>query len=235
MPSANARWYKIGDALLVLSQGDITQWSGDAIVNAGDWGGDVKAPSWFSVSRGVNAGRLCLQLVPDWTPPPRASPGLTTAVCSGPVLSHCVVLCLCLLAANERMLGGGGVDGGERGPVHQGLQYTLPGNVFSVCCAPGQGSACALQTLTAPGDSPGQTAAEPRYQRPQFPQRKSGYALDAESSRSSSWQPCSCSYCPQHAQSCLLTCLCGPVCCVCGSCALHACVLQPSTGRQGPS
>lgn len=35
MPSANARWYKIGDALLVLSQGDITQWSGDALVNAG--------------------------------------------------------------------------------------------------------------------------------------------------------------------------------------------------------
>jgi hypothetical protein len=35
MPSANARWYKVGDALLVLSQGDITQWSGDAIVNAG--------------------------------------------------------------------------------------------------------------------------------------------------------------------------------------------------------
>lgn len=34
MPSANARWYKIGDALLVLSEGDITQWSGDAIVNA---------------------------------------------------------------------------------------------------------------------------------------------------------------------------------------------------------
>lgn len=34
MPSANARWYKVGDALLVLSQGDITQWSGDAIVNA---------------------------------------------------------------------------------------------------------------------------------------------------------------------------------------------------------
>lgn len=35
MPSANARWYKIGEALLVLSQGDITQWSGDALVNAG--------------------------------------------------------------------------------------------------------------------------------------------------------------------------------------------------------
>ncbi|WIA30970.1 hypothetical protein OEZ86_001018 [Tetradesmus obliquus] len=34
MPSANARWYKVGDALLVLSQGDITQWSGDALVNA---------------------------------------------------------------------------------------------------------------------------------------------------------------------------------------------------------
>eukprot|EP00878_Enallax_costatus_P009036 GHUV01009448.1.p1 GENE.GHUV01009448.1~~GHUV01009448.1.p1 ORF type:complete len:309 (+),score=83.54 GHUV01009448.1:300-1226(+) len=34
MPSANARWYKIGDALLVVSQGDITQWSGDALVNA---------------------------------------------------------------------------------------------------------------------------------------------------------------------------------------------------------
>jgi hypothetical protein len=36
MPSANARWYKVGDALLVLSQGDITQWSGDALVNAGE-------------------------------------------------------------------------------------------------------------------------------------------------------------------------------------------------------
>eukprot|EP00775_Hariotina_reticulata_P009947 gene9947-10102_t len=34
MPSANARWYKVGDALLVLSQGDITTWSGDALVNA---------------------------------------------------------------------------------------------------------------------------------------------------------------------------------------------------------
>lgn len=34
MPSANARWYKVGDALVVLSQGDITSWSGDAIVNA---------------------------------------------------------------------------------------------------------------------------------------------------------------------------------------------------------
>lgn len=37
MPSANARWYKVGDALLVLSEGDITQWSGDAVVNAGVW------------------------------------------------------------------------------------------------------------------------------------------------------------------------------------------------------
>jgi hypothetical protein len=36
MPSANARWYKVGDALLVLSQGDITAWSGDALVNAGE-------------------------------------------------------------------------------------------------------------------------------------------------------------------------------------------------------
>jgi hypothetical protein len=35
MPSANALWYKVGDALLVLSMGDITAWSGDAIVNAG--------------------------------------------------------------------------------------------------------------------------------------------------------------------------------------------------------
>lgn len=38
MPSANARWYKVGDALLVLSEGDITQWSGDALVNAGRCG-----------------------------------------------------------------------------------------------------------------------------------------------------------------------------------------------------
>ena len=37
MPSANALWFKVptGDALLVLSMGDITAWSGDAIVNAG--------------------------------------------------------------------------------------------------------------------------------------------------------------------------------------------------------
>jgi len=34
MPSANAHWYKLGEALLVLSQGDITTWSGDALVNA---------------------------------------------------------------------------------------------------------------------------------------------------------------------------------------------------------
>eukprot|EP00879_Flechtneria_rotunda_P006495 GHRR01006825.1.p1 GENE.GHRR01006825.1~~GHRR01006825.1.p1 ORF type:complete len:308 (+),score=118.70 GHRR01006825.1:274-1197(+) len=34
MPSANARWYRLGEALLVLSQGDITTWSGDALVNA---------------------------------------------------------------------------------------------------------------------------------------------------------------------------------------------------------
>jgi hypothetical protein len=43
MPSANARWYKVGDALVVLSQGDITQWSGDALVNAGQRGDRVLA------------------------------------------------------------------------------------------------------------------------------------------------------------------------------------------------
>lgn len=36
MPSANAKWYRMpNEGLLVLSEGDITQWSGDAIVNAG--------------------------------------------------------------------------------------------------------------------------------------------------------------------------------------------------------
>ncbi|KAF8068244.1 macro domain-containing protein [Scenedesmus sp. PABB004] len=34
MPSSNARWYKHGEALIVLSQGDIAAWSGDALVNA---------------------------------------------------------------------------------------------------------------------------------------------------------------------------------------------------------
>ena len=43
MPSANARWYKVGDALLVLSEGDITAWSGDAVVNAGGTHGHVLA------------------------------------------------------------------------------------------------------------------------------------------------------------------------------------------------
>lgn len=43
MPSANARWYKVGDALVVLSQGDIAQWSGDALVNAGQRGDLVLA------------------------------------------------------------------------------------------------------------------------------------------------------------------------------------------------
>lgn len=38
MPSASAVWYKLSnEGLLVLSEGDITQWSGDAIVNAGTW------------------------------------------------------------------------------------------------------------------------------------------------------------------------------------------------------
>ena len=36
MPSANAKWYRMpNEGLLVLSEGDITTWSGDAIVNAG--------------------------------------------------------------------------------------------------------------------------------------------------------------------------------------------------------
>ncbi|GBF98924.1 appr-1-p processing enzyme family [Raphidocelis subcapitata] len=35
MPSANAKWYRLpNEGLLVLSEGDITSWSGDAIVNA---------------------------------------------------------------------------------------------------------------------------------------------------------------------------------------------------------
>lgn len=35
MPSANAKWYKLpNEGLLVLSEGDITVWSGDAMVNA---------------------------------------------------------------------------------------------------------------------------------------------------------------------------------------------------------
>jgi hypothetical protein len=43
MPSANAKWYRLpNDGLLVLSEGDITTWSGDAIVNAGEGGGRVK-------------------------------------------------------------------------------------------------------------------------------------------------------------------------------------------------
>jgi hypothetical protein len=36
MPSANAKWYRLpNEGLLVLSEGDITSWSGDAVVNAG--------------------------------------------------------------------------------------------------------------------------------------------------------------------------------------------------------
>jgi hypothetical protein len=34
MPAAGARWYKAGECLVVLSKGDITSWSGDALVNA---------------------------------------------------------------------------------------------------------------------------------------------------------------------------------------------------------
>lgn len=39
MPSANARWYRLpNEGLLVLSEGDISAWSGDAIVNAANEG-----------------------------------------------------------------------------------------------------------------------------------------------------------------------------------------------------
>jgi hypothetical protein len=58
MPSANARWYKVGDALLVLSQGDITAWSGDALVNAGaaSEGGVVGAVlGWLGRLGGLSA------------------------------------------------------------------------------------------------------------------------------------------------------------------------------------
>jgi O-acetyl-ADP-ribose deacetylase (regulator of RNase III) len=105
MPSANAKWYRLpNDGLLVLSEGDITSWSGDAIVNAGGRAaaggpaGRRAAAGGRAGGRGRGAARAPgphLQGRCAVTGPPRAD-----------------VLIGALPAANERMLGGGGVDGG---------------------------------------------------------------------------------------------------------------------------
>jgi hypothetical protein len=63
MPSANARWYKVGDALLVLSQGDITQWSGDALVNAGELSQLKKVTPLLSKLQHGLMGALCCSTV----------------------------------------------------------------------------------------------------------------------------------------------------------------------------
>jgi hypothetical protein len=58
MPSANAKWYRLpNEGLLVLSEGDLTVWSGDAVVNAG---APAWAAIWWSVGLGGTAG-TCLQ------------------------------------------------------------------------------------------------------------------------------------------------------------------------------
>jgi len=118
MPSANARWYKVGDALVVLSQGDITSWSGDAIVNAGK-------PIFLHMP-GENAWGMLLLLsklasfncLPLWAPSAVTAQGALACVemrvgnanIQLQFLYTCGMRCL---AANERMLGGGGVDGGK--------------------------------------------------------------------------------------------------------------------------
>ena len=110
---------------LVMQQGDITKWSGDAIVNAG-------IPTSLLLSCSVRARhmRCCVQTACacmldkteryssalDWKPHAQCLndqswvPPKVNCAPDAPLTCVCAHCC----AANERMLGGGGVDGGER-------------------------------------------------------------------------------------------------------------------------
>lgn len=58
MPSTNARWFRVDESMLVLSMGDLTTWSGDALVNAGGAPGKGDRVICLSCPRSFSAGCL---------------------------------------------------------------------------------------------------------------------------------------------------------------------------------